>query len=515
MLFNSYEFIFVFLPLTLLGYVLLARMASARAVVAFLFIASLAFYAYWSLKYVSLLLLSILVNYWLARRMTSHAAVAKRYLILGVTFNLALLGYFKYAGFFAANFTEISGIALAVQQIVLPIGISFYTFTQTAYLVDCYRQRRCEVDLIHYGLFVTIFPHLIAGPIIHHAEMLPQFRVLNRLDQAAQHFSMGASFFVIGLFKKMILADSVASFATPVFQAADSGFVVSTLEAWGGALAYTMQIYFDFSGYCDMAIGLGLMFGIRLPINFNSPYKSQSIVEFWRRWHMTLSRFLRDYLYIALGGNRRGEFRRNLNLVLTMLLGGLWHGASWTFVVWGGLHGAYLVVAHVIGPSWTRTMSLTASPALVRRVNGTMTLLLVVIGWVFFRAGTFGGALDLLTAMFCVNGCSFPSSVAGAAGWVQHTMSALNIAANHDSVLSLGDWSIGVPLILVLLVISLKLPNSQELMSYSGTTHTDLGQATRSLRWQPSLAWALTLGLAGAICILHLSRVTEFLYFQF
>jgi alginate O-acetyltransferase complex protein AlgI len=521
MLFNSYEFIFVFLPLALGGYLLLSRYATTRVVIWWVFAASIAFYAYWSLQYLGLLLLSIVVNFWFSQRLVAgDDARRKHFLVAGIVFNLSLLVWFKYAGFVAANLSAISGTPLHLRDIILPIGISFYTFTQIAYLVDCHRSHRCETSFGAYGLFVTIFPHLIAGPIIHHTEMLPQFRRMNRLDRMWSNLAVGIAFFCIGLFKKVMLADSIAVYATPIFAAADAGVPVSTFEAWGGALAYTLQIYFDFSGYCDMAIGLGWMIGVKLPINFNSPYKSASIVDFWRRWHITLSRFLRSYLYIALGGNRRGPARRQVNLLATMLLGGLWHGASWTFVAWGGLHGGYLILAHAFGGPWTRTLDRVLTQAWTRRVNIALTMLAVIVGWVFFRAGTFAGAWTLIGAMFCLDGCSIPSALADAAS-LRRELQALGIRVDQDMILSQGLWARGWALVVALFLVTQNLPNSQELLSYRGADTDEHGEPRPSLpprqglRWQPDQRWALALAVAAALCVLSLSTVTEFLYFQF
>jgi alginate O-acetyltransferase complex protein AlgI len=287
-----------------------------------------------------------------------------------------------------------------IGRVILPIGISFYSFTQIAFLVDTCRGKVREANVIHYGLFVTYFPHLIAGPVLHHAQMMPQFAYASIYRPRAGNLTAGLVIFCLGLFKKVVLADGVSPYADAVFKAADLGQMPSTPEAWIGAVAYTLQLYFDFSGYSDMAIGLSWMFNVRLPFNFDSPYRATSISDFWRRWHISLSTFLRDYLYIALGGNRRGAVRRYANLTITMLLGGLWHGASWSFVIWGGLHGLYLALNHGF-----RAM---LGERIVTRLDGSrvwtlvawaLTMLAVVVGWVFFRAESLGGAQRILAAM--------------------------------------------------------------------------------------------------------------------
>ena len=282
------------------------------------------FYAYWDARYLPLLLVSILFNYTVGSLIERHKS--KLGLIIGVTVNLSLLTYFKYTNFFLSSFNEMFQTAIYVPKIILPLGISFFTFTQIAYLVDAYRGETQRYSLLTYSLFVTVFPHLIAGPILYHKNMIPQFSKLKNYVFTHKNMALGAAFFSVGLFKKVMIADSLAPWAKVVF---DNAGMVSFIEAWAGALAYTFQLYFDFSGYSEMAIGLGLMFNFKLPVNFNSPYKATSIIEFWRRWHITLSEFLRNYLYIPLGGNRNGQYGRMRNLLITMLLGGLWHGAGW------------------------------------------------------------------------------------------------------------------------------------------------------------------------------------------
>jgi len=286
----------------------------------------------------------------------------------------------------------LTGGKVSPVHIVLPLGISFFTFTQIAFLVDAWRGEANELNFSRYGLFVTFFPHLIAGPIVHHRELMPQFAGRKAGRWNGLNVNLGLAFFILGLFKKVAIADGLAPWANEVFGASSQlGFG----HSWSGALAYTLQLYFDFSGYSDMAIGLGLLFNIRLPDNFDAPYRAGNISEFWRRWHMTLSRFLRDYLYIPLGGNRLGEPRRRVNLMVTMLLGGLWHGAGWTFVIWGGYHGVLLVLHHL----WNNWR-----PPLSAFVARPITFLAVVVGWVFFRAENMAKARSLLGSMAGVHG---------------------------------------------------------------------------------------------------------------
>jgi len=394
MIFSSFEFLLFFI-ITLSLYYKLGAIKPSYAI-GFLVLSSLFFYGWWKLEYLIILIISVLSNYFLAAYLRKYRS--KLLLIIGISCNLLSLAYYKYAGFILININEVFTANLDIISILLPLAISFFTFQQIAFLVDTYKDPSFKYNFLNYSLFVTFFPQLIAGPIVHHTEMMPQFERQKLIKVNWHNIHTGFVFFALGLFKKIVIADTLALTANPVFNLADSGVSVSTIESWLGSLAYTFQLYFDFSGYADMAIGLGLMFNIMLPFNFNSPYKALNIVDFWRRWHITLSRFLRDYLYIALGGSRNGQFKRYRNLLLTMILGGLWHGAGWNFIIWGALHGSYLCINHgwnYISSkfAWLRTC-MPASLALL------ITLLSVIIAWVFFRAITFDGAMLMLNSMF-------------------------------------------------------------------------------------------------------------------
>jgi len=415
MLFNSIEFIFVFLPAVLLGFYMIGSFGNHRVAISWLVGASLFFYGWWNPAYLGLMLGSILFNYAMGAVLVGgkDGPHARLMLAVGVACNLAVLGYFKYANFFVDNFNVLTGSSYHLGTIILPLAISFFTFQQITFLVDASRGETREYNFLHYSLFVTFFPQLIAGPIVHHREMLPQFAKdsIYRVNQSS--LAIGLVIFLLGLFKKVVLADGVAAYATPVFDAAESGVVITFFEAWAGALAYTFQLYFDFSGYSDMAIGIARMFNIRLPLNFNSPYKAVNIIEFWRRWHMTLSRFLRDYLYYPLGGNRKGQPRRYVNLMMTMLLGGLWHGAGWTFVAWGCMHGLFLVINH----AWHGVRRIIGSnPGSLgspgRGMAWLVTFLSVVVSWVMFRAESFESAINILQGMAGMNGFVLPVQVA-------------------------------------------------------------------------------------------------------
>ena len=393
MLFNSYEFIFLFLPITFFIYFYLNKKRLTEASKGFLVFASLFFYSWWNIAYLPLILISMLFNYVVGNQLSRYeqkkkCCSKKSLLTFGIIANLGLLGYFKYSDFFIENYNTVFDTDVSLLHLALPLAISFYTFQQIAYLVDSYRSETKEYDFLNYAVFVTFFPQLIAGPIVHHAEMMPQFaRVRNKVKNY-HNIALGLFIFSMGLFKKVVIADTFAVWATNGFDVAEK---LNMLEAWVTSLSYTFQLYFDFSGYTDMAIGIALLFNIKLPINFNSPYKALSIQDFWRRWHMTLSRFLKDYVYIPLGGNRKGETRTYINLFATFLLGGIWHGAGWTFVFWGALHGGALMLHR----AWEKL-----GMKLPTLLAWFITFNFINVTWVFFRAKEWDDALRVLDGMF-------------------------------------------------------------------------------------------------------------------
>jgi len=393
MLFNSYEFIFLFLPFTFFIYFFLLKQRLIIAAKGFLVFASLFFYSWWNISYLPIILSSMLFNYIIGNSLNENFQKVKVHkkslLAFGIVANVSLLGYFKYTDFLIDNFNHIFDSSIPLLHLALPLAISFFTFQQIAYLVDSYREETSEYDFLNYALFVTFFPQLIAGPIVHHAQIMPQFASRWSLVKNYKNIAMGLFIFSVGLFKKVIIADSFASWANAGFGSAST---LNLLEAWSTSLSYTFQLYFDFSGYTDMAIGAALLFNIRLPINFNSPYKALTIQDFWRRWHITLSIFLRDYIYIPLGGNRRGELRTYSNLMTTFIIGGLWHGAGWTFVFWGFLHGIALVINRV----WSRF-----GLRLWGWFAWFITFNFINIAWVFFRAESWSDALYILHSMCC------------------------------------------------------------------------------------------------------------------
>jgi D-alanyl-lipoteichoic acid acyltransferase DltB (MBOAT superfamily) len=478
MLFNSYPFIFVFLPMALAGYFWFGRSGNLAPVV-WLALTSLAFYSVSNWQVVGLLLASVAFNYfigWLLIVKQLGATTRFAVLTTGVAGDLVVLGTFKYAGFFAANLNALFSTGIVV-NILLPVGISFYTFTQIAFLVDAYRGNVARYALPHYALFVTYFPHLIAGPILHHRDMIPQFES-ERTKRPDPHLILcGLIIFAIGLFKKTCLADGIQPLVAPAFGANTPSFD----QAWIGALAYTFQLYFDFSGYSDMAIGISLMFGIFLPLNFNSPYKATSIIDFWRRWHMTLSQFLRDYLYIPLGGNRHGRILRYVNLMITMLLGGLWHGAAWTFVVWGALHGAYLCVNH----AWSNYGPAVA-PRFARVGNAAafvLTFVSVVVAWVFFRADSISSATFVLSRM------ADPTNIVFGRGEIANAVFVAVYAA-----------------------IAWVTPNTQAIMGYDHKNRI-VGENINGWLRRPGFLTAAAAVLAFGV--LGISQHSEFIYFRF
>ncbi|WP_035616184.1 MBOAT family protein [Haloferula sp. BvORR071] len=505
MLFNSYTYLLLFLPLVAIGFHLL-RHSKLRLSLGWLVLMSLAFYGWWnpdptqpwSPKYVLMILGSCTFNYFLGKRLSAlkHSGPGKAILGLGIAANLSTLAYFKYATFLAGISQNLTGFPAELPHIILPLAISFFTFLQIAYLVDAWKGKTEEYHFTDYLLFVTFFPHLIAGPLIHHREMMPQFAKNKNRGLHSNDMSVGLTLLALGLFKKVVVADYLARTSSPIFElAAGDGRDPTMLEAWAGALSYTLQLYFDFSGYSDMALGSARIFGIRFPLNFHSPYKAVSIVDFWRRWHITLSRFLRDYLYIPLGGNRKGPGRRYVNLFVTMLLGGLWHGAGWTFIIWGALHGALLCVNH----AWFAFRKKMSLPAIPKPLAIGMTFFAVLIGWVFFKSKDFGAAQNMLYAMFGGHGWS---------GWPP------------DSMIVVKDDRAWKPIIGGL-VLCWAFPNTQQFMkrylpALNLKEFSDMKAGPhRWWHWRPTVPWALfTLGVLYAVGRAF-DKVSEFIYFQF
>jgi alginate O-acetyltransferase complex protein AlgI len=529
LLFNSYQFLFLFFPITLAIYYAIGRFG-VRAQNFVLIAASLSFYAAWSVRFVPLLLGSIIVNFaagaaiTACRRQGRESATAA-ILTLAISLNLLSIAVFKYAHFFVDNLNAVVGTGFTLGTIILPLGISFFTFEQIGFLVDVRRGEARPTDLLRYSVFVTFFPRLVAGPILRFREIEPQLASLRAGPPSATNLAVGLTIFFIGLVKKTILADGIAPYATAAFAGAARGKPVDFFLSWGGALAYTCQLYFDFSGYSDMAIGAARCFGIRFPMNFFSPYKATSIIEFWRRWHMTLSRFLRDYLYIGLGGNRRGKARRYANLLMTMLLGGLWHGSNWTFVLWGGLHGLYLMVNH----AWIAVGARSSALSSFRRSRAgaafgfVLTFAAVVVGWVLFRSPNLAAAGNMLAGMTGRQGVVIPAGFAFALQPIRSLIVELGISFGQTSGTQLIDTFLWVA---VLLGVAFLAPTTQELLAAydpvlepiggSGSAVPRLvGSRLLRLRWAPNGGWALAVGALGFFGTIAITRVSEFLYWQF
>jgi len=468
MLFNSYPFVFAFFPALILGYAVLEAIGLSRAIPLLLIGASLFFYGWWNWHYLFLFGFSIIFNFFWAgtlapganadgtRRESSRMALG-----MGVAVNLALLGFFKYRNFAAASAGTLLGTHWKLPDLVLPLAISFFTFEQITYLVSARRGEADTDDLQSYLLFITFFPHLIAGPIVRYTDIYPQLNRNSRYVLRADNLSAGLMIFAIGLFKKVIIADTFKVWLDPIF---DRSASPGLIDAWAATLAFAFEIYFDFSGYSDMAIGLARMFNVAFPENFDSPYKSRSPIEFWRRWHITLSFFLRDYLYIPLGGNRRGRRRQYFNLFVTMLLGGLWHGADWTFVLWGAIHGMLLSMNHL----W-RDRKLAMPTGLA----WALTFIAVTVAWVPFRAHSPERMAAMLSGMAGLHGI----------GWA------------HGEVVpaELRQCALGLAIVLF-------GPNRQTIMGW---------------RWASDGLYATAFAILAGISLLAMSNPPPFIYFQF
>lgn len=542
MLFNSPEFLFGLLPVSLLGFFCLGQLGFHRTAILWLTIVSLFFYGWWNVSYVPLLLCSIMFNFFVGEKL--RLGGSRLWLIAGVSGNVILLGYYKYVGFLTQVISDTSGLDWAVPNIVLPLAISFFTFQQIAYLVDCRGGLVKESSLLNYAAFITFFPHLIAGPITHHKEMIPQFQSMRIFKPQPLALALGATIFLVGLFKKVAIADSVARFGNPVFDAAANNQPLTAIDAWIGAFAYTMQLYFDFSGYSDMAIGAGLLFGIRLPQNFSSPLKAANVVEFWQRWHMTLTRFITSYIYNPIVLTRsRSRARRKLPLIqpgrttpaafvslllfpvmLSMSISGIWHGAGYQFLLWGALHGIYIVSYHL----W-REIKMRIWPdgsgkfRFGRPLGIALTLTCVVLSMVLFRSVDATAAMHMFSCMFGANGVVIPQGVANlpVVGALVH---ALDLKIGKQMFV----YSDPLMLIVPLLVLVLTAPNIYELMNDYDTALTakparvpvDVNRWRRFLpdiRWRPSLGYSIFVGILAFVTLTKMlsNAPSEFIYFRF
>lgn len=512
MLFSSWEFILCFLPIAAcVFFALPVRWRTARKL--WLSLASLVFYAWWKVEYVPLLLASIGVNYafadWIAKREGMRKA---RWLVIAaVALNLGVLGFYKYSNFLVQSWGWVSGRETTPFDILLPLAISFYTFTQIGYVVDVARDPKLHYKFLDYSLFVLFFPHLIAGPIVRHWEIIPQYAErdlrANRLDIGA-----GLALFMLGLFKKTLLADPVAVYANSIYGQIGDGTTISFFTAWVGTLAYALQIYFDFSGYSDMAIGLARIFSIKFPANFDSPYKAVNISEFWRRWHMSLTRFLREYVYFPLGGSRRGLGIQLSNVMITFLLSGLWHGAGWTFVIWGALHGVYLVI-FTIWQRFKESLGLTLSAWPWKFAGMALTFIAVMFTWVFFRSPSVNTAFHTVMNMLGANGLTVPQSMLG---MFEKLPLPDGLVRGLEGPKAVEQWSVTLAHMAFLFGIVWLFPNTQQLLARFEMV---LDGVPRPSRWKLPLR-AATGFVLGVLFMLFLyssynAADSPFLYFNF
>ena len=512
MLFNSIEFLFFFLPAVWLGFWMLQRLSRPRLIMVWLTLASFFFYGWWNPTYLWLLGLSITVNYSLGRILSGRQGLAKNsFLACGITFNLGLLAFFKYGNFFIENISLLGDVSFNFSHIILPLAISFYTFQQITYLVDTSKGLTDSHGFLEYCLFVSFFPQLIAGPIVHHQEMLGQFKRLGEPQDNWRNVSVGLSILVIGLFKKVVIADSFGVFATPIFTMANSGVALYTLESLAGTFSYAMQLYFDFSGYSDMAIGLACLFGLKLPVNFYSPYRAQNISDFWRMWHATLSRFLRDYVYAPLGGFLCSPRRQRFNLFMTMFAGGVWHGAGWTFFLYGLCHGFYVVVHQLWRINVSGPLGLVGK-GWYKALAQLLTFLVVVFTLVLFRAETVAGAADVYQGLLHADHWGFsPHYLRELQATNLFAIAAMLGLAGQAAILVFGS--------LVLAIVGCWLLPSTWQLFQSFDVALDkppIGRAAvLSFSWQPGKVWALFIAVLFVASCLNLTQVSEFLYFQF
>ena len=477
MLFNSYVFILAFLPLTLLGYYLLGRLPERIPLnKLFLVLASFVFYGYNNPRYVPIIVCSILVNYALSQGMLAarRKCIRLPLMLLGLSLNLGVLFYFKYHDFFVTNVNRAFGLTFALNNVALPLGISFFTFQQLSYVIDSYKRTVPRYNILDYALFVTFFPQLVAGPIVLHSEIVPQFADPKNRRFNFDNFAPGLYAFALGLFKKVIVADTFGVAVEAGFGAAQT---LNTAEAWFVALGYTLQLYFDFSGYCDVATGVALMFNIKLPLNFNSPYKSLNIREFWQRWHMTLSRFLTNYIYFPLGGSRKGTVRTCINLMIVFLASGLWHGAGWLFLLWGLLHGLASVLYRLFRKQYD---------ALHPALQWLLTFGFVVVAWVFFRATSLSDALAILRSMVMMDFGPLRSEITSAFALLGGFHPGYN-------ALYMMIWYAAA------LFACLGMRNTYE----------------KTMAFKPTLANSFSTVILILYCVLSLSGVSVFLYFNF
>jgi alginate O-acetyltransferase complex protein AlgI len=481
MIFSSFEFIFLFLPLTFCIYFYLNKKKLTTLATGSLAFASLFFYSWWNIIYLPLILFSVIINFAFSLLITRSTLYKQILLIFGLLFNILLLCYFKYSDFFLQNVNFVFDTNYSLLRLTLPLAISFFTFQQIAFLVDSFKGYVVKHTFLNYIVFVTFFPQLIAGPIVHHKEMMPQFTTKRNKFINYKNVYLGVFIFSIGLFKKVVIADTFSIWASNGFDVLDE---LSLIEAWITSLSYTFQLYFDFSGYTDMAIGAALLFNINLPLNFNSPYKATNIRDFWQRWHITLSRFLRDYVYIPMGGNKKGSFKMYCNLLTTFLLGGLWHGAGWTFILWGALH-AFAIIFHRV---WCNTRV-----KLNRLVAWFVTFNFINISWIFFRAEEWEDATKVLKGMFGFSGVVLPSIFNNMSFLQVNETEIGEVFANFNSDTEITLW------LLIAFFMCLFFKNSNQIASFS----------------RPNIKIVIFIVSIFTISLMNLDTNVDFIYFNF
>lgn len=544
MLFNSYEFLFAFLPVTLVGFYLLGAF-SRRSAILWLILLSLLFYGWWRPVNILIIGPSIIINYTLAKLLLrlnqdeGSPGASRAVLLLGIAFNVLFLGFFKYADFLSGTINDVFGAHLILRHVILPLGISFITFQKIAFLIDVQAGRIKSFSFRDYCTFVLFFPQLIAGPIVHYREMIPQFNAAPcRFDR--ENFAVGLTLLLFGLFKKVVLADNIAPLVTPIYEHSAAVGSTSLVLAWMAAVGFTLQIYFDFSGYTDMALGAARLFGIKLPPNFNSPLRASNIVEFWLRWHMTLTRFLTAYIYnpLVLSWTRRrlakgypgfggrnttaGAFVSLLMVptVITMFVSGLWHGAGYGFIVWGLLHGFYITINHgwrlVAARLWPDKLRYDR---VMKPVGLVLTFTIVSATMIFFRAPTMRSAIDLVKGIIGLNGVALPQALYNRLGPLTSTLHGLGVAAEPWSG---HDFEMTATWIFLLMFVALACPNTLQILArYEpalgvGPQPTKLAIGTiRIVEWHPSLPWAIAMSVIALIAIASIAGPSEFLYWNF
>jgi alginate O-acetyltransferase complex protein AlgI len=478
LLFNSYVFILLFFPIVLIGYFTLLKFKQKNLAKLYVILGSIFFYSFWSIKFLPILLLSISVNYIVSQFINKDTKWKKLILTLGIIFNVLLLGYFKYVDFFITNINTLFQSQFPLLYIALPLGISFITFQKIAYLVESYRGETKGYSFIDFLFFVTFFPQLIAGPITYHSELMAQLKKPEKYYKNLNNMSAGLYIFAIGLFKKVIIADTFAVWATDGYSNIEA---LSLVDSWIATLSYTFQLYFDFSGYCDMAIGIALFFNFVLPVNFNSPYKALNIQDFWRRWHITLNRFFTQYVYFPLGGSRLGKGRTYVNIFIIFFISGFWHGAGWTFVIWGILHG----LASIVYRAWSQL-----GLRLPKVLAWFVTFLFVHLAWVYFRAPDIASAHAMFAKMFNFEELQLPPRIA--------SIVADTLGLSFQNAAYFFDLKL-IILLAIFFGVVLFTKNSIEKLE----------------TFKPTVKNAAFISVVTVLSLLYLNRVSEFLYFNF